>query len=346
MYASTQRMDDHSRLANLSKPTKRTGPPVDVASPASRSLCGPGMIKNVFVVGLSSSFVVGSSFLRGVILARVLGPHEYGLALILISITAALDVFADAGIDRFIVQNRFGRRRDVMGTSHGFRVAGSGLVGLAIVAVSYPLSRVFHAPELVIAIALTGGVVTLRGFVNLSYKLQQRDRKFGAETRILMAASGVDLAVTTIVALKTGSFWAVLAGAYANATVHVILSHLLAEHSYSFIMRRRLIRLVGRFSLPIYINAIMLVAAVQGDRMVVAASYSKSDLAFYAAACAIGQGLVGLASTVTMNTLLPVLAARGAELAARRRQNTRLGVLFVGGSTIFLLGLSAIGAVA
>ncbi len=303
------------------------------------------MIRSVFVVGFSSAFAVGSSFARGVILARILGPHQYGLALILISITGALDLFADAGIDRFIVQARFGYRGDMMGTSHAFRVAGSTFIGVAIVALSYPLSLAFHAPEIWLPIALTGGIVTLRGFVNLSYKLQQRDHRFETETIIATAIYSTELAVMTLATLLTHSYWAVLVGAYANTLVHLVMSHALAKRPYSFIPRRRLLGLVGRFSLPIYLNAALLFAASQGDRMVVATSFSKRDLAFYAAACAIGQGVVNLVGRVTVNTLLPILAARAASLEERRRRNTQIGATIIGGSVIFLAGLTTAGPI-
>ena len=300
-------------------------------------------IRSVFVVGSSTTFVVASSFARGVILARILGPSQYGLALILITITGALDLFADAGIDRFIVQSRFGFRSDMLATSHTYRVGGSLITAAGIVALSWPLSRAFHAPQLWLPIALTGGVVAIRGFANLSYKLQQREHRFGKETQIYFVMYGVDLAVMTLVTVITHNYWAVLVGAYCNALIHLAMSQINPARPYSFLPRRRLLGLVGRFSLPIYINAALLLAAAQGDRLVVAASFSKRDLAFYAAACAIGQGVVAIASKVTMNTLLPILAARGAPLEIRRRRNTQVGALILAGSLVFLVGLTVVG---
>lgn len=300
------------------------------------------MVRSFLSVGSATAFMVGSSFARGVILARILGPSEYGLALILITITAALDLFADAGIDRFIVQNRFGRRADVMATSHAFRVGGSAVVGLAIVALAYPLSLGLRATEIWLAIALTGGVVMIRSFANLSYKLQQREHRFGKETIITVAMFAADLATTTLAALWLKSAWAVILGAYANSLVYLALTHILADQPYSFLPRRRLVGLVKRFSLPIYINAAMLLASSQGDRIVVAILFAKRDLAFYAAACAIGQGLVGLAARVTMNILLPWLSPRTGAFEVRRRRTNILGAAMLAISTGFLAALSVV----
>jgi len=302
------------------------------------------MIKSLFIVGFGSAFGMATTFLRGVILARILGPSEYGLAVILVAITGALDLFADAGIDRFIVQHRYGARSDLMRTSHAFRVWGSTIVGIGIVALAYPLSLIFKAPELALPIALTGGVVALRGLINMSYKLQQREHRFERETYIDTARFSVEVVVTTVVALMTHSFWAVLVGAYANAVVQVAMSHLLASGPYSFRPRARVVGLVARFSTPIYINAAILFAASQGDRMVVAAMFSKRQLALYAAASAIGQGISALASRMTMSILLPRLAARGGDIVERRRRTNQLGALMIAGSLLFLLGMGVLGA--
>jgi O-antigen/teichoic acid export membrane protein len=265
------------------------------------------------------------------------------LALILLAITAGLDLFADAGIDRFVVQNRFGHRADLMRTAHAFRVVGSGLVGLSIVLLAYPVARVFDAPDLWLPIALTGGVVAIRGFVNLSYKLQQRSHRFDREAAIHMSVYAVELVVTTLVALWTKSYWAVLIGAYLNAITHVVISHVLAKGAYSFMPRSKLIGLVSRFSTPIYLNAALLFAAAQGDRIVIATSFSKQDLAFYATASAIGAGVTGLVGAMTMSIMLPKFAPRGGVPGLSRLRMNLLTGAVIAASVVFAVGLGLFG---
>lgn len=299
-------------------------------------------LRNILVVGFPNVFQAGAVFMRGVILARMLPVQQFGLAVIIISVTGALDTFADAGIDRFIVQHRFGHRGDLLRTSHTFRVVGSAIVGLSIAALSYPLAIVFRAPSLWPAIAATGGVVILRGFANLSYKLQQRGHRFETETIIDTSRVLADLATAAVVAAVFHSYVAALAAAYANALAHLGLSHWRAAARYSFIPRRRLVALVGRFSTPIYVNATMLFAAMQGDRMVVAAMFSKQQLALYAAGCTVGQGLATLTGKVAERLLLPMMVLRDADRARQRAKINRIGLLMIGGSFVFLIGVAAI----
>lgn len=301
------------------------------------------MIRSVFVVGIGSVFGYASTFLRGVLLARILGPSEFGLAIILLSISGALDLFADAGIDRFIVQHRFGSRADMMRTSHAFRIGGSTVVGAAIAILAYPLAHLFKAPNLAIPIMLTGGVVVLRGCVNLSYKLQQRDHRFERETIIDIVRNSADLIACAVIALTTHSYLAVLVGLYVNTFAQLIMAMVLADQPYRAWPRWRLVGLVGRFSTPIYINAALLFAAAQGDRMVVAAMFSKEQLAFYAASCAIGQGLIGIANRMTMSIMLPMLSPRDQTLEARRRLTNGLGAFMIVTSLVFLAGMALLG---
>jgi O-antigen/teichoic acid export membrane protein len=137
---------------------------------------------------------------------------------------------------------------------------------------------------------------------------------------------------------------AVLAGAYTNAIVHLAISHLQRGGvPYSFLPRRQLVKLVGRFSVPIYVNATMLFAAMQGDRMVVAAMFSKRELALYTVACTVGQGFVTVVGKVSERLLLPIMAVRGGSIAQRRQQANRIGALMIGGSFVFLVVIAIVG---
>jgi O-antigen/teichoic acid export membrane protein len=299
-------------------------------------------LRNVFVVGFPNALQSAAVFARGVILARMLSVHDFALAVILISMTGALDIFADAGIDRFVVQHRFGFRPDIMRTSHAYRVGGSLLFGSGIAIVSYPLALIFHAPSIWPAIAATGGVVSLRGFVNLNYKLQQREHRFERETMIDSSRIAVDLALTAGLAYWTHSYLAPLGAAYGNALTQLVLSHLMARSGYGFWPRRRLVGIVGRFSMPIYLNATMLFAAMQGDRLIVASMFLKRELAIYTVACTIGQGIASLVGKVTERLLLPIFVPRDRPHAVRRKAVNRVGILILAGSFGFLVLTSLI----
>jgi O-antigen/teichoic acid export membrane protein len=297
------------------------------------------IFRNLFVIGSSSLIQALAVFAKGVLLARILGVHEFGFAVIIIAVTGALDIFADAGIDRFIVQSRFGHRTDVVSTSHTFRVVGSVIVGCLIALISVPLAQIFHSPSLWAPIAATGGIVGIRGFVNLDYKLQQRNHRFEKETLIDTSRFIVDLSIAITMAAITHSYIAVIYGSYGNALTQLLLSHLLSTGRYSFAPKAKLVQLVGRFSVPIYINATMLFAAMQGDRMVVAGVYSKREVALYAVACTLGQGATTLIGKIIERILLPIFSPRGQSELSMRKTVSSFGAIVIIGSFLFQLSI-------
>lgn len=297
-------------------------------------------IRNFFVVGLPKFYQTGAMFLRGVVLAHMLSVHEFGLSVIIIAVSGAIDLLTDAGVDRFIVQHRFGHRQDLLRTTHTFCVVGGAVFGLGIAALSYPLALLFGAPQIWPAIAATGGIALIRGFINLSYKVQQRDHEFAGEAILELTTVTADLAVTVAVAYFTHGYGSALAGIYANAIVVVVASHLIARGRYGCWPRPKLMRLVGRFSAPIYLNAPLLFAAMQGDRMIVASVFSKEKLALYAVSCAIGQGIATLSEKAIERILLPFMAPRRGDRPALRRRVNQIGAAIITLSFLFLLGVS------
>jgi O-antigen/teichoic acid export membrane protein len=305
------------------------------------SLAMDPRVRSILFVMFSNVVIVGTAFVRGIVLAHVLSTEQFGLTVVIITIVMALDMFADAGIDKFVVQNRHGARPDVLQTAHAFKVFGSLVVGLSIVALSYPLSILFHAKTLYAPIMVSGGIVILRGFVNLNYKLQQRDKAFLQEVSIDVARCFVEAAAIVILAIYMRNYWVVIISGYLNAVVQVGVSHFVKGPKYSFIPRLRLIKLVSNFSAPIYLNAVILFSAIQGDRLVIAALFTKSQLALYTIACAISQGLMVVLNRAMMTLMLPYMSRGQRTIADQKKAVSSAGILVIAGSTAFLLLMAA-----
>ena len=67
---------------------------------------------------IASSFAQISALLRYVILARMLGPEQLGLAATLVVMAAFFDLVSDTGSDRFLIQDRDGDTPEVQKLVH------------------------------------------------------------------------------------------------------------------------------------------------------------------------------------------------------------------------------------
>lgn len=95
-----------------------------------------------FSVSVSSSTNVAFFFARNIVLARVLGPGDFGLAVIILTVAAAIDVLSDLGWDRFLIraQDSEHPRAHAQAVVHLLRL----MLGLAMAAVialaAFPLA--------------------------------------------------------------------------------------------------------------------------------------------------------------------------------------------------------------
>jgi O-antigen/teichoic acid export membrane protein len=298
--------------------------------------------RNVVFVMFSNVIIVGTAFLRGIVLAHLLSTDQFGLSVIIITILMALDMFADAGIDKFIIQNRYGARADVMRTAHAFKVAGSWVVGSLIIAFAYPLSILFHATKLYVPIMASAGIVILRGFVSLNYKTQQKKGLFIQEVTIDVARCSVEAIAIFLLAIYLRNYWVVIIAGYLNASVQLIVSHFIKGPKYNFLPRLRLVKVISNFSAPIYLNALILFSALQGDRLVIAALFTKRQLALYTVACAISQGLMVVLNRAMTTLLLPHMSRRERTAADQKKAVSNAGKLVIIGSTAFLLLMASL----
>lgn len=293
-------------------------------------------------VAFSNGYIIFISFLRGVILARLLGPGEFGVAIILLTIAAGADLLSDGGVDQYVVRSRHGHRLKILAGVQTFRLATTASWGLLLFALAPVLAPTLSASQAALAMQWLAGAIILRGFVNLSYKVEQRQRVYGKEVRIDIIRSSAEIVVLSLAAIQLGSFWAVVFGYFANTLAAVAVSQRYAPRRFRLSLNTAILALIGRFCFPILINAGILFAAIQGDRLIIAAAVNPYQLGLYAAACTIGQAAISLVSRVTNSMILPLFGAGKHLDKDRHRTSDRLVRCYCGISILFGVGLTAI----
>lgn len=243
----------------------------------------------ISVIGAASIFTILVSFSRGVILARTLSVEEFGLALLIITISAGLDMMLDGGVDQFVVQSRHGARRDVVAAAQLYRLASGAFVAVILLLLASPLVNWLRTPEILIPVMCMALVPIIRGTVNLNYKKEQRSGGFSKEARIDIFRFSFEIITTLIFLSIWQSYWAAVAGLIANAIAHSLASNVIFGERWSFHTNRRSFRIVNAFSLPITFNSLLLFAAMQGDRFIIANGLNAEQVAIYAASAAFGQ---------------------------------------------------------
>jgi len=297
---------------------------------------------SVLLVTVNQVIAEGAVLVRNILLARMLGPEQMGLAVMLAIVMRCLEMVSYLAADRLLVQARDGNAPLFQANAQGLEVVRGLLAGLALTALAYPAALAFGYPETAWAFAALGLVPALRGFVHLDYRRLQRRLRFGPTLRVESIANLAGAAAVWPALHWTGDFSALLWVSLAQAFAHVVVSHAVARRAYRLRLDSRYLRRMLRFGWPMLLNGLVMFGVFQGDRLVVALSVPPEELARYALALQLGLLPTLVLARASLSLLLPLLArvqdARIAFQARYQRTSTLLLIasfLFV---TAYTLG--------
>jgi O-antigen/teichoic acid export membrane protein len=281
------------------------------------------------------------SFVRNVIVARLLGPEHLGVAATFLVVLTLVEVVSDLSGDKMLVQADDGDEESFQAVVQFVTfLRGLGL-GLLLLLMAWPVPTLFGVPEARWAFICLAAYPVLRGAVHLDTVRWQRELRFGPHVAVDTAVHvGLTIAAWPLCAWL-GTYAAVLWILLAQAGVLTIGAHLLARRRYRWRWETATVRRIASFSWPLVINGGLIFVIVQGDQLLVGTCYSMTELGLYAVAFSLTAAPTLLLSRISNALLLPVLSrrrnVREAFEAACERGGQVLAALAVALATGFLL---------
>jgi O-antigen/teichoic acid export membrane protein len=221
----------------------------------------------------------GSAFLRNLLLARLIGVEEMGLAVMLALGIRIFEMTGELGLDRLLVQVD-GSDLPVMRRSvHLLQLVKGALLTIVAVLLAVPICQVLGPGLDASVFAIAALSLFIRGASNCNYRERQRRGEF-------IPAFVVEGGSNLIAALLAGPIAWYLRDYMTIAWVSLIqaalftgLSHLVATSAYRIGIDRSSIARCFRFGVPIAVNGILMFLALQGDRLIVALNFPAADVA-------------------------------------------------------------------
>src|SRR4051812_47810112 len=222
-------------------------------------------------------------FASNVVLNRLLFPDAFGLMSVASLLITALGLFSDIGVARSIVQTT---RTDaaMLNTAWTLQVVRGQFVAAACVlaavgfalASHYGLSRAgtvyadSRLPWLVGVFALSPAISSLASVRNL---LARRDMQLHTLIKLDIAAQISSAIVMALLAWATRSYWTLVVGAVTSVLVRCISGHLVLKgHRERFQIDRSALNELMSHGKWIFFSSILTFVAVNGDRLLLAAS--------------------------------------------------------------------------
>ena len=266
-----------------------------------------------------------SALVRYVILARLLGPEQLGLAATLVLTGAFFDMISDTGADRFLIQDRDGDTPAVQKLVQLVYIGRGAMIAAGLLIAAVPLSYFFHAPRLAGGLAVLAVSPVIFGFLHLDLRRAQRRHDFRSEAVCMIASEVAGLIATSIAAWATRDFTAILYGLITRSCVMVLVSHLRAERRYAVGWARDHGPRLAAFAAPLMLSGLMLFIGSQGDRGLVLRLLGVSALGRYSAVILLIYYPSALLLRYMHAVFMPMISAHQNDPAARDAVSDRLG---------------------
>jgi O-antigen/teichoic acid export membrane protein len=284
--------------------------------------------RNARIVALGGAFAQLAFGLRGIVVARLIGPENMGTVAAFFVLLAVVDVFGPLGVDAFVARRGPTPPPGVLRTTHAIAVV-RGLAGaLLLLAAALPFARSMEATEALAGFLTLALVPVLRGFISHGVYLQPRLARARAAAAQQLWSQGIGFLLGVAIAWWTGNWWAAVAFIVGQTLVQVVVSHLYAAVPWRLGFDAGVARASLAFGWPLFLSALAVVASRQGDRLLLGlapgwfgASYDKAELGRYAVAATAAFLPLQFSRQLMRNAFLPwmIAAVEAAEVLRRRR---------------------------
>ncbi|MCL4354085.1 oligosaccharide flippase family protein [Patescibacteria group bacterium] len=168
------------------------------------------------------------SILRTSFLARILTPTQFGIVGIAMLALSFVEILTETGINVFLVQKKE-KINEYVDTAWIVSILRGFLVALIILVSALPVSVFFNSKSAYGILLFISLVPVIRGFVNPSVVLFQKDLRFDREFYFRSFLFIVDSVVAVSLAFIYHSVESIIFGLLASAILEVILSFALIK---------------------------------------------------------------------------------------------------------------------
>jgi len=226
----------------------------------------------------------GSAFLRNLIIARIIGVDEMGLAVALALGIRIFEMVGEFGLDRLLVQVEEESLAATRRAVHLLQLVKGCTLAAAAALLAIPVSRALDPALDPSWFALAALSLAIRGGANCDYRERQRHGEYLPALVVEGGSNVIAMLAALPLALSTRDYTVLAWTSLLQASAFCILSHVVAAHPFRIgIDRASLVRSL-RYGIPIALNGALMFLALQGDRLIVAVNFSAAELARFALA--------------------------------------------------------------
>lgn len=214
------------------------------------------------------------------IVARLIGPHEFGIFAIASLVLAFNEIITETGINAFLIQEREEIKK-YLDTAWMISIVRGLLISILVAVFSVPISRFFNNPESSRIILVISIIPLFRGFINPAIIKFQKEIEFNKEFYLRLGVFTVDAFVSVFLAFTYRSAISLVLGMLAGVLFEMIMSFALVKPTPKLSPDLSKARKVIKRGKWITISGILNYIYKQGDDIVVGRVLSTQILGIY-----------------------------------------------------------------
>lgn len=278
-------------------------------------------------------------FISRILLAKLLiTAAPLGTVAVITTILSGLEMISDLGINVNIVQHRDGAGAQFLGTARSVQLLRSVSLFLLAAAMAYPISWIYHDPQLAPLLVFGAVSTLLRGFVNPGMAVLVRQVDLKRPTIVNMSAEIIGFLVTVGWALKAPSAWSLVGGSVASAAM-IALGSQFAGARVAFAWDKAFARNIVHFGGWIILSTGTYFLSSRGEVLMLKGAVPDVEFGCFAFAAMLVSTPLSAITQLASQVMLPFLATwvRDGEKTAQHQYH-RVKWLFTGLAICFSSG--------
>jgi len=219
-------------------------------------------------------------FIRTIILARLLAPHDFGLFGIAMLAIATLETFSQTGFQAALVQKKKNVEPylDTAWTISAIR----GIILFLILFSSAPLiANFFDSAQAALVIRVIAVSTLLSGFRNIGILFFKKELQFNKQFIYEFSGTLVDITVAISLAFILRNVWALVWGGLAANFVRVFMSYIIHPYRPRIKFEKEKFQELFAFGKWVLGSSILVFLITQGDDIFVGKMLGVTALGFY-----------------------------------------------------------------
>ncbi|MBU3957234.1 lipopolysaccharide biosynthesis protein [Patescibacteria group bacterium] len=270
------------------------------------------------------------SFLRLIILARLLAPDDFGLMGIALLSMATLETFSETGFQQALIQKKE-KIEDYLNSAWAALVLRGVFLFTFLYLIAPYAATFFGTPLAIPIIRVISLSLLVQAFTNIGIVYFRKDLEFNRQFFYELSGVLADFLVAVTAALILRNTWALVFGFLAGSLARLITSYFLHPWRPRFVLDIKKTAELFNFGRWVFGSSILIFLVTHGDDIFVGRFFGVTALGFYQMAYKISNLPATEISHVISQVTFPTYSKLQDNLAQLRKAFLRVfqGVFFL-----------------